>query len=159
LLKRLAMTRFILVWMRSATCGAGWPLMEAGGSPGPGATNVMIRLPWRIPYLGAVSYAVALGLLLSGAYWYVGYRDLLGLHRTYQNGEVEVEDLQRLLHEDKAKAETLKAHVAGLDSDPIELEAAMRRNKNVVREGEKIFRFELAPARRDRPVASVEDIS
>ncbi len=119
---------------------------------------MMYRFPWRIPYLGAVSYAVALGLLISAAYWYVGYRDLPGLYNVYRNGELETENLQRVLQEEEAKAETLEAHVAGLNSDPVELEAAMRRNKNVVRKGEKITRFELAPSRRDRPVASGEDV-
>jgi cell division protein FtsB len=118
----------------------------------------MVRLFWRIPYLSAVCYAVAISLLVSAAYWYVGYRDLFGLYDAYRNGEIETENLQRKLEEDQAKAETLEAHVAGLDTDPVELEAAMRKNKNVVREGEKIYRFELAPERRDRPVASGEDV-
>ena len=117
------------------------------------------RRPWHIPYLGAVMYAAALGGLISGAYWYVGYRDLPGLYNAYRDGELEAENLQRVLQEEQAKAEQLEAHVAGLGSDPVELEAAMRRNKNVVREGEKIYRFELAPERRDRPVASDEDAS
>ncbi len=118
------------------------------------------RRPWHIPYLSAVMYAAALGGMISGAYWYVGYRDLPGLYNAYRDGELEAENLQRVLQEEQAKAEQLEAHVAGLvDSDRVELEAAMRRNKNVVREGEKIYRFELAPERRDRPVASDEDAS
>ncbi len=120
---------------------------------------MMNRFPWRIPFLGAVSYAVALGVLISATYWYVGYRDLPGLYNVYWNGELETENLQRVLLEEEAKAETLEAHVAGLDSDPVELEAAMRRNKNVVRKGERISRFELEPTGQDRSVASGRDDS
>jgi len=126
--------------------------------PKPGPTNMIVRFPWRIPYLGAVSYAVVLGLLGSAAYWYVGYRDLPGLYNVYRNGELEAENLQRVLQEEEAKAELLEAHVAGLDSDPVELEAAMRRNQNVVRENETIHRFQLSPARRDQSVVSDEDV-
>jgi len=139
-------------------CGALRPPMEVRSLRAPGLISATVRLFWRVPYLGAVSYAVAIALLVSVAYWYVGYRDLFGLYDTYRNGEIETENLQRVLHEEQARAETLEAHVAGLDSDPVELEAAMRKNKNVVREGEKIYRFELAPERRDRPAASDEDV-
>ena len=118
-----------------------------------------VRFPWRIPFLGAVTYAVLLGLLGSGAYWYVGYRDLPGLYNVYRNGELEAESAQRVLQEEKAKADELEAHVAGLDSDPVELEAAMRRNKNVVREHETIHRFQLSPARRSPSVVPDEEIS
>lgn len=118
---------------------------------------MMHRFLWRIPYFGAISYAVTLGALVSAAYWYVGYRDLAGLYNAYRNGEEETVNLQQSLEEEAAKAEVLEAHVAGLDGDPVELEAAVRRNKNVVREGEKIYRFDLAPARRERAAAPDED--
>lgn len=119
----------------------------------------MHRIFWRIPYLSAVTYAVALGALGSAAYWYVGYRDLAGLYNAYVSGEQESEGLRHTLDEEAAHAEQLEAHVAGLDSDPVELEAAARRNKNVVREGETIYRFDLAPARPDRTAAPDKDDS
>ena len=118
----------------------------------------MHRFLWRIPYLGAMAYAVALGALVSAAYWYVGYRDLPGLYNAYRSGEEETVNLQQTLEEETAKAEVLEAHVAGLDGDPVELEAAVRRNKNVVREGEKIFRFDLVPEHQEGTATPDEDV-
>jgi cell division protein FtsB len=77
------------------------------------------------------------------------------------SGEQESEGLRHTIDEEAAHAEELEAHVAGLlDSDnPVELEAAARRNKNVVREGETIYRFDLAPARPDETAAPDKDNS
>jgi cell division protein FtsB len=107
--------------------------------------------------LGAVGYALALGGLVSAAYWYVGYRDLPGLYNAYKKGEQEAVNLRQALEADTAQAEELEAHVAGLDGDPVELEAAVRKNKNVVREGEIIYRIELVPERWEHTAAPDED--
>ncbi|NLT59368.1 MAG: hypothetical protein GXX88_01940, partial [Candidatus Hydrogenedentes bacterium] len=41
--------------------------------------------------------------------------------------------------------EELSRKVEHLDGDAVEMEAAIRRNKNLVREGETIYRVELPP--------------
>ena len=119
--------------------------------PKPAPKPRPIRRPISVPFAGPVVYGIALGTLVCAVYWYVGYRDLPGLYNAFRQGEAESTRLQEELDEVTAKAETLEAHVADLGADPVELEATVRRNKNVVREGETIYRFELEPDRGARP--------
>ncbi len=78
---------------------------------------------------------------------YVHHRDLAGRYEEFKESEQRVQSL----HEERRALETeyhgLEQRVQHLDGDPVELEATIRRNRNMVREGETIYRIEeVAPA-------------
>ncbi len=85
-------------------------------------------------------------LLALLAAFLVVYVDKRGLHAHYQAwraSEASVEALRRDLGEAEARVNALEARVEDMNDDPVEQEAAMRRNKNLVREGETVYRVLL----------------
>ena len=96
-------------------------------------------------------YWVALGAFLALVAGYVHWRDLPGRHRQYlQSGET-VRGLSREADRLKQETEELRRRVEYLGSDPVELEAAIRRSENLVREGETIYRIEGIDGSNDPP--------
>jgi cell division protein FtsB len=83
--------------------------------------------------------AVALGV-------YAERQNLAGLYEEYRYSQDEVRQLEQRLDDLRADEGALKRHVEDLDSDPLAVEAEIRRSKGLVREDEKIFRVELPPA-------------
>jgi cell division protein FtsB len=89
------------------------------------------------------TYWIALAVVLALCVAYAYQRDLYGLYRHRQSSEIRVRELRQELDELEQREQQLTERVNGLDSDPVEMEAAIRRNKNLVREGEKVYRIEL----------------
>lgn len=73
---------------------------------------------------------------------YVERRDLYGRYLQYQQERDELQALQGQLDELNKEESRLKDHVGDLGTDPVEIEAAVRRSKHLVREGETIYRVE-----------------
>jgi cell division protein FtsB len=85
-------------------------------------------------------------LLMIGLMWvYVHYRDLPGQYAKYEDSERAVQELRHQLEIAKQDESRLQKSVADLDKDPVEWEAAIRHQKGLVHEGEKIYRVESAP--------------
>ena len=88
-------------------------------------------------------YWVALALLTAAAISYAHQRNLYALQLDYRASEDEVRMLEQQL-EQSAQAETrLQQRVDQLHDDPLELEAAIRGAKRLVREGETIYRVDV----------------
>ena len=66
------------------------------------------------------------------------------VHAGYQHSGQEVHDLEARLDSLKAEEQALRNNVSGLGDDPLELEAAIRDSKGLVREGETIYRVQLS---------------
>ena len=77
---------------------------------------------------------------------YAQRQNLSGLYDEYRFSEQEVRELELRLEELQAEEQALKQHVEDLDTDPLAVEAEIRRSKGLVRKDEKIFRVELPPA-------------
>lgn len=88
-------------------------------------------------------YLLALALYLVGLAGFAKYHDLGGLYVGYQYSEGEVRDLEERLESLKAERALLSSSVQGLGSDPLEMEAAIRASKGLVRAGETVYRIEL----------------
>ena len=88
-----------------------------------------------------IALVAVVGLLAGYAY----HRDLLGAWKKLENSDGETQQLREQEAGLKAQRDSLKATVEGLSSDPVEVEASVRRNKNLVREGETVYRIELPP--------------
>ncbi len=91
-----------------------------------------------------VSMRYWLGLLalvgLTAAY--VHHRDLAGQYEDFKHSEQRVRALQEERRALETERGSLERRVQHLHGDPVELEATIRQNRNMVREGETIFRIE-----------------
>jgi len=80
---------------------------------------------------------------MLGVLWaYARYRDLPGQYEKYRDSEAAVRELRGRVETLRQQQKRLEGLVAGLDKDPVEWEAAIRRHKGLVREGEKVYRIE-----------------
>lgn len=77
---------------------------------------------------------------------YVVHRDLAGQYNFYKRNEEYVRSMREQLRVLTAEEQRLQQRVEGLTSDPVEVEADIRRNKGLVRPGERIYRIEPADA-------------
>jgi len=73
---------------------------------------------------------------------YVIHRDLAGQYNFYQRNEEDVRTMREQLQTLDAEEQRLQERVEGLTSDPIEVEADIRRSKGLVRPGEHVIRIE-----------------
>lgn len=73
---------------------------------------------------------------------YVERRDLWGRFEKYRQDRNEIRALQSQLGSLVKEEQRRKGHVANLGTNPIEIEAAIRRSKHLVRPGETIYRVE-----------------
>lgn len=87
-------------------------------------------------------YWLTLALVTALALVYIDRRDLQGRYadyrRTVETVAVQQEEVQRL----RETVANEKARADGMDQNPVEQEATIRRVKRLVREGEIIFRVE-----------------
>lgn len=74
---------------------------------------------------------------------YAWYRDLVGRYMVYQESQESVNQLMAENQELMRERDFLRKRVDRLGNDPIEIEAAIRRTRNLVREDERIYRIEL----------------
>ena len=88
-------------------------------------------------------YWLALALMLGAVAFYAQQRDVFGLYDQYQESERAVRDLDAQLTAAKAEEAASRKRVEHLERDPLEIEAAIRNGKGLVREGETIYRVEL----------------
>ena len=91
-------------------------------------------------------YWIAMAFVLLGLTAYANYHDLIGLYfgdQGYQHSEREVYELALRLESLKAEETALNSSVQGLDTDPLAMEAAIRRSKGFVRKGETVYRVEI----------------
>jgi len=93
---------------------------------------------------GSKLYWLSLALLLGGAAAYVYYANLDGLWAAHQQSERHVQALRHELTGLEQREDGLRRRVEHLESDPVEMEAAIRQRKNLVRPGETVYRVELA---------------
>lgn len=91
-------------------------------------------------------YVIALLVTIGLTAAYVWHRDLRGKYEYYLENEKYVQTVQDQLETLKQEEQRLQERVDGLDNnDPVEVEADLRRDRKLVRPGEKIFRVELEP--------------
>lgn len=91
-------------------------------------------------------YVLALGGVIALLGLYVQRRDLEGLYLKYLGSRSAVERFESQIAAEKAEEERLSRSVERLErDDPVEIEAAIRENKGLVRPGEKVYRIEMEP--------------
>ena len=98
-------------------------------------------MPRKRAYIYWLVLVVELALLMG----YAQLRDLPGRFLAFQQSEEQVESLQAEVEELEQREKALEWRVEHMDTDPLESEALIRQGKNLVREGEKVYRIELDP--------------
>lgn len=88
-------------------------------------------------------YVIALLVTIGLTAAYVWHRDLRGKYEYYLENEEYVQTVEGQLEALKREEERLQERVDGLGNDPVEVEADLRRDKKLVRPGERIFRVDL----------------
>ena len=88
-------------------------------------------------------YLLALLVVVAVLSIYAQRRDLPGLYMNWQASESQVQALHEQVDGLEKQTTTLEQRVEYLNSDPVELEAAIRNGKRLVREGETVYRIEL----------------
>jgi cell division protein FtsB len=89
-----------------------------------------------------LTFLVITGLTVG----YVVHRDLAGQYNFYKENEEYVRTMREQLSILTAEEQRLQQRVEGLTSDPVEVEADIRRSKGLVRPGERIVRIETVDA-------------
>lgn len=88
-------------------------------------------------------YWIVAVVFIAGLVAYAKYYNLPRLYDEYQYSEREVEDLISRLESLEAEESQLSSKVQDLDTDPLEMEAAIRGKKGLVRQGETVYRVEI----------------
>lgn len=89
-------------------------------------------------------YWLALALVSGLALAYILLHDLRGRYETYQDTVQTVSEQRREVEALEAAMDEAEHRLEGMDSDPLEQEATIRRVKRLVREGEIVYRVEAA---------------
>ncbi len=87
-------------------------------------------------------YALIAAAVLGACVWYVHERDLAARFDAKQASDAEVRATDAHLKAQRSERAAARERVEGLDSDPVEVEAAIRRNKGLIRPGERVFLFQ-----------------
>ena len=91
------------------------------------------------------TYCLVFLLVVSLALFYVVRRDLDGRYQAYLRSDAQVRAAREQCEQLRRDLESARQRVEHLGNDPLEIEAAIRRTKNLVREGEKIYRIKQVP--------------
>ena len=89
-------------------------------------------------------YWLALALICALALVYIQRHDLKSRYETYLETMETVSQQEQEVEALRAAVDTARDRLRGLDSDPVQQEANIRRVRGMVREGEIIYRVESA---------------
>mgnify|MGYP002530239336 CR=1 FL=1 len=81
--------------------------------------------------------------MFAGLTFYASERNLAGLYQGYQAGEMQLVELDVRIAELEQEKVRLERKIVGLDTDPLIVEVAIRKNTGHIRKGETIFRIEM----------------
>jgi len=93
----------------------------------------------RILYVMVLAASVAMSVM------YLEHRQLLERYEKYQQREAGIEAGRAQIADIEAALAAERAEAANLESNPLEVEAAIRRIKRGVRDGEMVYHVEGLP--------------
>jgi cell division protein FtsB len=102
-------------------------------------------------------YVVAVLLVALVTVFYANRRNLLERYLEHGAREDQIGAEQQQCAELQKEIDSTRRRVENLDSDPLEIEAAIRRSKDLVREGETIYRIETGPGGAPQSAGSGSD--
>lgn len=99
----------------------------------------------------SIRYWLALALTAAIMAGYASHRNLHRRFKDYLKSEADIQARQDRTATLEGRIEQSRERVESLGSDPLEIEADIRRHKTLVRDGERIYRIEEVPADRVSP--------
>lgn len=96
-------------------------------------------------------YGLALIVAVGLTAWYVYNRDLWGLYTDHQKYDAQIRAVREQNKELETEIDASRRRIGQLGDDPIEIEAAIRQTKDLVREGERVYRIEVVPPAQQAP--------
>ena len=84
-------------------------------------------------------------ILIAASVWYAMRRNLYGRYLEHKRQDAQIQSVREQCKELEADVEASRQRIGRLGDDPLEIETAIRQNKDLVREGEKVYRIEPAP--------------
>ena len=88
-------------------------------------------------------YWIGLLVIFAGMATYASEKNLITLYHSYQESEEQLVQLDDEIVQLKVQKAKLERKIKGLDTDPLVVEMAIRKNTGHVREGETIYRVEI----------------
>lgn len=88
-------------------------------------------------------YYLMLILLAGAIIFYSQHKQLFERYIEFQDSEDHSEQLTQELEVLKSNEDRLERYVEELNSDPLEMEATIRKNKGLVRSGETVYHIKV----------------
>ena len=95
--------------------------------------------------VGRYVLVALLAVLLTALY--AGHRNLFGRYIEHQRRQEQVDAARQQCEDLRKEIDSSGRRVESLSNDPLEIETAIRRSKDLVREGEKVYRIKAAPGK------------
>ncbi len=92
-----------------------------------------------------LKYWVGLLAMVGLVAFYAHERDIHGQYLNHQRSKSELSELRLEVQQRTQEEANARRRVGMLRTDPVEREAIVRRNKNLLRAGERIYRIEPEP--------------
>jgi len=87
-------------------------------------------------------FVLAFALALALSLLYGAWRDIPGRYRAYEQNQQQIINAQQERTALQQAVARYDQRVKGLEQDPTEIEAEIRKSKDYVREGEVVFRIQ-----------------
>lgn len=95
-------------------------------------------------------WILGLVLVIAVAYGYYQQRNIHGRYLDLKRNQSALEKIKSEVNELEARVNSAKATLQRLKEDPLEIEAAIRKERRMARDGEIIFHIESPPQNSDQ---------
>ena len=96
-------------------------------------------------------WALGVALVVAVAVGYAHQRNLQTRYHDLQESQAELAEIRAKVESLQTKVEDTRGRVKKMESDPLEIEATMRLDRGMARDGETIYHVEDSPAESASP--------
>ena len=90
-------------------------------------------------------WLLGLALVAAVGYGYAQQRNIHVRYKEFQENTKQIEAVKQEIEALKQRVEQAQQRVQNMETDPVEIEATIRRIRRLTRDGETIFRIEDPP--------------
>ncbi len=90
-------------------------------------------------------WMLGVALVIAVAYGYMHQRNIPERYNEFRQNEVLLEQVKQEIDALRERVEQARAKVKDLETDPVEIEAAIRRVRRLTRDGEIVYQIEDPP--------------
>ena len=87
-------------------------------------------------------WLLGLALVAAVGYGYAQQRNIQARYKEFQENTKQIEAVKKEIEALKQRVEQAQQRVQNMETDPVEIEATIRRVRRLTRDGETIFRIE-----------------